>query len=260
LTHLKKLFDLSGRVALVTGGGGLYGRPISSALAEAGARVVIASRDLSRCEQLAAELQDMGLQASGAELDLADEASIDRLMKQLAQSFGRIDILVNGAVHRQGLDTTRTDSADWQATSRVNSLGLFLITKACLELMLPQSSGSIINIASIYGVVGPDFPIYGDTGMTSPAFYSYDKGGMIAFTRYLACEYGPRGIRVNSVSPGGLLDDQPEEFVRNYKARTPLGRMAEADDIKGAVVFLASDASAYVTGTNLMVDGGWTAH
>jgi NAD(P)-dependent dehydrogenase (short-subunit alcohol dehydrogenase family) len=260
LAHLDKLFDLSGRTALVTGGGGLYGRPISTALAEAGAHVVIASRGVSRCEELAAELRHMGLQASGAQLDLADEASIDRLTEELGARFGRIDILVNAAVHRQGLDTKRTDSADWQATSRVNSLGLFLITKACLELMLPNSSGSIINIASIYGVVGPDFPIYGATGMTSPAFYSYDKGGMIAFTRYLACEYGPNGIRVNSISPGGLFDEQPEEFIRNYTARTPLGRMASADDIKGAVVFLASDASAYVTGTNLMVDGGWTAH
>jgi NAD(P)-dependent dehydrogenase (short-subunit alcohol dehydrogenase family) len=260
LRKLDELFDLSGRVAVVTGGGGLYGRPISTALAEAGAHVVIASRDAARREQIAADLRESGLKASAAHLDLADEGSIDGLAQELGRTFGRVDILVNGAVHRQGLDTMRTQSVDWQATSRVNSLGLFLITKTCLELMLPQASGSIINIASIYGVVGPDFSIYGTTGMTSPAFYAYDKGGMIALTRYLACEYGPRGIRVNSISPGGLLEEQPEEFVRNYKSRTPLGRMAEVDDIKGAVVYLASDASAYVTGTNLMVDGGWTAH
>ena len=247
-------------MAVVTGGGGLYGRPISTALAEAGAHVVIASRDQKRREQIAAELRDSGCKASAAPLDLGDEASIRGLKDHLKSTFGQVDVLVNGSVHRQGLDTARTTSADWQATSRINSLGLFLITKACIELMLPRSSGSIINIASIYGVVGPDFPIYGSTGMTSPAFYSYDKGGMIAFTRYLACEYGPRGIRVNAISPGGLFDDQPEEFVRNYTARTPLGRMASTDDIKGAVVFLASDASAFVTGVNLMVDGGWTAH
>lgn len=260
MTHLDKLFDLSGRIALVTGGGGLYGRPISTALAEAGAHVVVASRDLGRCEQLAAQLRSSGHEATSLTLDLAEEASINRLQEELDARFGRLDVLVNGAVHRQGLDTIRTQRADWEATSRINSLGLFLVTKACVELMLRHSSGSIINIASIYGVVGPDFPIYGATGMTSPAFYSYDKGGMIAFTRYLACEYGPRGIRVNSISPGGLFDEQPEEFVRNYIARTPLGRMATADDVKGAIVFLASDASAFVTGVNLMVDGGWTAH
>jgi NAD(P)-dependent dehydrogenase (short-subunit alcohol dehydrogenase family) len=260
LTKIDKLFDLSDRVALVTGGGGLYGRPISTALAEAGATVIIASRDQARCERLAAELQGTGLKASSVALDLADEASIQRVKREIEQAFGRLDVLVNGAVHRQGLDTMRTNSADWQATSRVNSLGLFLITQACIELMVPRSSGSIINISSIYGVVGPTFSIYGATGMTSPAFYAYDKGGMIAFTRYLASEYGPRGIRVNSISPGGLFDEQPQEFVRNYTALTPLGRMASTDDIKGAVVFLASDASGYVTGVNLMVDGGWTAH
>lgn len=260
LASLKELFDLSHRVVVITGGAGLYGRPMSTALAEAGAHVVIASRDVARCEQLAKEIRGSGLQALSAHLDVGDERSIDSFKQHMATTFGRVDVLVNGAVHRQGLDTQRTESADWKATSQVNSLGLFLVTKACIELMLPRSAGSIINIASIYGVVGPDFPVYGSTGMTSPAFYSYDKGGMIAFTRYLACEYGPNGIRVNSISPGGLLDDQPQEFVRNYTARTPLGRMATVDDIKGAVVFLASDASAFVTGVNLMVDGGWTAH
>lgn len=257
---MNELFDLSDRIAVVTGGSGLYGRPMSTALAEAGAHVVVASRDVAHCEQLATEIRASGHKASSAQLDVGDEGSIDMFKQHLATTFGRVDVLVNGAVHRQGLDTPRTDSADWKATSHVNSLGLFLISKACIELMLRRSAGSIINIASIYGVVGPDFPVYGSTGMTSPAFYSYDKGGMIAFTRYLACEYGPKGIRVNSISPGGLLDEQPEEFVRNYTARTPLGRMATADDIKGAVVFLASDASAFVTGVNLMVDGGWTAH
>ena len=125
--------------------------------------------------------------------------------------------------------------------------------------MARQGSGSIVNVSSIYGVVGPDFSVYGDTGMTTPPSYAYDKGGMIAFTRYLATYLGPRGVRVNSLTLGGLYTEQDERFVREYVARTPLRRMAGPDDVKGAVVFLASDASAYVTGTNLVVDGGWTA-
>ncbi len=126
--------------------------------------------------------------------------------------------------------------------------------------MIQQGSGSIVNISSIYGVVGPDFSIYEGTDMTMPAFYAFDKGGMIAFTRYLACRLAKHGIRVNCISPGGLRDpSQPLAFVRAYESRVPLGRLAGPEDIKGAVVFLASDASSYVTGTNLLVDGGWTA-
>ena len=256
---LDKLFDLSGRVAVVTGGAGLYGRPMCLALAQAGAHVVVASRDESRCKAFAAELSDFGLEATGLALDQGDEESVHRFQQGLKSRLGQLDVLVNGAIHRQGGDIEGTSTSDWEATSRVNSKGLFAVTKACLELMVEQGSGSIINIASIYGVVGPDFAIYGDTGMTTPAFYAYDKGGMISFTRYLACLYGPAGIRVNCISPGGLYTNQPEEFVTNYRSRTPLGRMATVDDIKGAVVFLAAEASAFVTGINLLVDGGWTA-
>lgn len=253
-------FDLSGRVAVVTGGAGLYGQPMCHALSEAGAHVVVASRDGERCAAVAAEIMSAGGAATGMVLDQSSEASVERFREEFEGRFDRLDILVNGAIHRQGGDMSGTSWTDWAATSATNSLGLFAITKTCAELMVRQGSGSIINIGSIYGVVGPDFKIYGDTGMTNPAFYAYDKGGMISFTRYLACLYGPSGVRVNCISPGGLYTDQPEEFVNNYNSRTPLGRMATVDDIKGAVVFLAADASSFVTGINLLVDGGWTAH
>ncbi len=255
------LYDLTGRVAIVTGGAGLYGSHMCAALAEAGAHVVVTSRDDAACARAAQALRDAGLSASSHRLDLADEASIRALRDDTVAAYGRIDVLVNGSVHRQGGDPAGTSAADWAATSLVNSTGLFLITRDVGEQMMAQGSGSIINIGSIYGVVGPTFDIYAGTGMTSPAFYAYDKGGMVNLTRYLACYYGPHGVRVNCLSPGGLRSDgQPEAFLAAYRAATPLGRLAGPDDIKGPIVFLASDASGYLTGTNIMVDGGWTAH
>jgi NAD(P)-dependent dehydrogenase (short-subunit alcohol dehydrogenase family) len=258
---IKSLYDLTGKVAVVTGGAGLYGRHMCRALAEAGAHVVITSRDLAACEEAATVLRAEGHLATAHRLDQADESSIVKLRDDLLASHGRIDVLVNGSVHRQGSDPDRTTAEDWAATSQVNSTGLFLITKHFGEQMMAQRSGSIINIGSIYGVVGPTFGIYAGTPMTSPAFYAFDKGGMVNLTRYLACFYGPHGVRVNCLSPGGLATpDQPESFVKAYSAGTPLGRLAGPDDIKGPVLFLASDASCYITGVNLMVDGGWTAH
>jgi NAD(P)-dependent dehydrogenase (short-subunit alcohol dehydrogenase family) len=153
---------------------------------------------------------------------------------------------------------------DWETSQDVNSTGLILLTKAAVEIMLEQQSGSIINIGSIQGVVGPNFPVYGDTGMTSPPKYTYDKWAMVGFTKWLANYYGRFNIRANCISPGGYGPGVEEtfgdnEFVRNYKRLTPLGRFASDDDIKGPVVFLASEAAAYITGHNLLVDGGWTS-
>lgn len=254
------LFSLAGQVAIVSGGAGLYGRHIAHALAGAGAHVVLAARGVDACERTARELRDLGLRADALELDLTSEESIVRLRDEVLSRHGRIDVLVNNAVARAGSTVRNTSAAEWAATSAVNSLGTFLITRECGEQMIAQGSGAFINIASIYGMVGPDFSIYGQTGMTNPAFYAYDKGGMINFTRYLAMAYAPYGIRANCISPGGLgTPDQPAEFVANYTANVPLGRLAGADDIKGPIVFLASAASAYVTGVNLAVDGGWTA-
>jgi NAD(P)-dependent dehydrogenase (short-subunit alcohol dehydrogenase family) len=255
-----RLFDLAGRVAVVTGGAGLYGRHISTALADAGAHVVVASRDFAACSALAHELVDAGFRASAHALDLSSEDSIVAARDDIVADLGHVDVLVNASVHRQGGGVGSSTPDDWEMTSRVNATGLFLSTRAFGEHMADRGTGSVINIGSIYGVVGPDFTIYGSTGMTTPAFYAYDKGGMVSLTRYFATYYGSRGVRVNCISAGGLETDQPAEFIAAYCARTPLGRMAGPEDIKGAVVFLAADASAYVTGVNLMVDGGWTAH
>ena len=253
-------FSLDGKVAVVTGGTGLYGLPFSRALAEAGAHVVVTSRSRESADAAAESLVSEGLLATGAELDQGDPASIDRFATELRGVHGAIDVLVNNAVYRAGRGLDDTSSEQWDETSAVNSRGLFLVTQAVSRMMIERGSGSIINIGSIYGLVGPDFSIYEGTGMTSPAFYAFDKAGMGGLTRYLAASLGASGIRVNCLSPGGLRSEgQPADFVAAYEARVPLGRLANENDVTGALVFLASDASAYVTGATLPVDGGWTA-
>lgn len=254
------LFRLDGKTALVTGGAGIYGAHIVRGLADAGAHVVIASRDADKCEQLARKLRHANLQVEGQSLDLASEASIRALRDKIVAGCGRLDILVNNAVARAGGDLRHTTEADWEESMKVNSTGLFLACRIFSEPMQKERSGSIINIASIYGMVGPDFSIYRGTSLSNPVNYAFAKGGMINLTRYLASFLAPDNVRVNCLSPGGFRTaDTPPDFVTNYERRTPIGRMAEPDDIKGPVVFLASEASRYITGQNIAVDGGWTA-
>lgn len=253
-------FRLDGQTVLVSGGAGLYGRHICRALAEVGGHVVIASRHLDACRSAADDLVADGLRATALELDQGDQQSIARACATILADHGGIDVLVNNAVSRQGGAFDDLNTADLRATAEVNYIGLMDLTRRLAEQMKNRGHGSIVNIASIYGVVGPQFAIYDETDMTSPAYYAFEKGGMVNLTRYLAAYYGPSGIRVNCISPGGLATpDQPARFRAAYAERTPLGRAAGPDDIKGPVVFLASEAASYVTGVNLMVDGGWTA-
>jgi NAD(P)-dependent dehydrogenase (short-subunit alcohol dehydrogenase family) len=251
-------FDLSGTTAVVTGGGGLYGIPISEALAEAGAHVIIASRHLDTCERVASQLRRSGFSASAEHYDQADPRSIEALRDRVHFGFGAIDALVNNSVSRpmrRYEDTIDT----WRESMEVNASGLFAVTRAFLDLMVDRGSGSIINIASIQSTVAPDFRNYEGTDMSTPPDYHFHKHGMIGLTRYLAAFAGPRGVRVNAISPGGLeTPDTSAIFREQYCRRVFLGRLARHDDIKGAVVFLASSASAYITGQNLMVDGGYT--
>lgn len=259
-----KMFNLEGKVAIVTGGAGYFGKPITIGLAEAGALVIVASRDGQKCRQFAAEMQSEGLLVEGEELDLGDEQSIHDFTKLVCQKYGKIDVLINNAVSRAGFKNLDVvTGAEWEESQRINSTGLMLISQAVVKIMVAQNSGSIINIGSIQGAVGPNFPVYGSTGMTSPVNYTYDKWGMVGLTKWMANYYGKHNIRVNCISPGGYGPGVAEsigetEFVSNYKQMTPLGRFAEDDDIKGPVVFFASEASAYITGHHLLVDGGWT--
>jgi NAD(P)-dependent dehydrogenase (short-subunit alcohol dehydrogenase family) len=259
--HVHDLFSLEGRVALVTGGAGHYGRQISQALAEAGATVLIASRDFSKCEKAACSLRRSGFIAEPMPLDLSAEDSVNTLADRVRSEWRRLDILFNNAVTVSTGAVERYPSDEWARVMECNSLGLYRACRTFGALMAERKSGSIVNVASIYGVVSPDFNVYGDhTEMINPPSYSFAKGGMIQLTRYLAVHFASYGVRVNCMSPGGYYVPQmPEEFVANYCHRTPIGRMAGPNDIKGPAVFLASDASAYITGQNILVDGGYTA-
>jgi NAD(P)-dependent dehydrogenase (short-subunit alcohol dehydrogenase family) len=252
-------FALTGKVALVTGGAGLYGRQIVRALAEAGARTYIASRNLEALEELAAEHRALGQDVRALQLDQAEEESIFAVRDAIVQESGTLHILVNNAVARPVKHGYFDDAAALAESMRVNGTGLILVTRALGEVM--ADGGSIINIGSMMGLVGLEPLNYRGTDMDGwyPDYF-FHKGGMANLTRFLASYYGPRGIRVNCVHPGGLWSpDHPEAFVRNYSERTCLGRLANETDLMGVIVFLASEASVYITGTNLPVDGGYTA-
>ena len=251
-------FSLKGKVALVTGGAGLYGRQIVHALAEAGALTVSASRSLDTQQALAKELSASGLAVEAAQYDQASEESIVSLRDEILGRHGRIDVLVNNSVLRPMKGERSRDQ--WEQSMQVNATGIYLMCEYFSDPMKEAKSGSIINISSMYGMVGPDMSMYeGLPGVWVVPDYYFHKGGMINYTRYLASTLGPHGIRANAISPGGYFNDQPSEFLERYHARTFLRRMANDTDLKGAVVFFASDASAYVTGTNLAVDAGYTA-
>ncbi|WP_427896403.1 SDR family NAD(P)-dependent oxidoreductase [Kribbella sp. GL6] len=252
-------FRLDGQVAVVTGGAGLYGAHLCRTLAAAGATVVLTSRSLGKATTAAAELSGSG-DVRAAALDQADPDSIEAFATRTEQDLGRIDVLVNNAVHRQGHGLDGITADDWSATQDVNGRGLFLLTQRVARTMRDRGGGSIVNIGSIYGITGPDLRLYAGTAMSMPAYYAYDKAGMIGLTRYLACVLGPDGIRVNCLAPGGLDDGTaPPEFRAAYAARTPLRRLASGTDVAGALLLLASEAGGYITGVTLPVDGGFTA-
>lgn len=254
-----EMFSLQGKVALVTGAAGLYGRQIARALVEAGARTYIASRNLEALEAMAAEYRSQGYDMRALRLDQTDESSIAAVRDAIVQESDTLHILVNNAVARPVKLGYFDDAAAIDESMRVNGTGLILVTRALGEVM--ADGGSIINIGSIMGLIGVEPLNYRGTEMHGwyPDYF-FHKGGMANLTRFLASYYGARGIRVNCVHPGGLQSPgHPEAFVQNYSERTCLGRLANDTDLMGAIVFLASDASLYVTGTNIPVDGGYTA-
>lgn len=256
--HISDLFDISGRSVLITGARGLYGSHITEAFVEAGCRVAVASRDLDALKCFAAGFAGAGQEAPACFwLDQGDTDSIDGCVDAVQAQLEGIDILVNNAVLRP-MKSFHDDIERFDESMRVNATGLFHITRRVADLMCREGAGSIINIASIQGVVGVDPTLYEQTEMDGAIpDYFFHKGGMINLTRMLASQFGRYGVRVNTVSPGGLYNDHDPVFEKRYNDRTFLGRMAEDDDIKGVVVFLASDASRYITGENIMVDGGY---
>ncbi|MFC7135313.1 MULTISPECIES: oxidoreductase [Salinibaculum] len=256
---MASLFDLSGKVALVTGGAGLLGRALSEGLAEHDASVVIGDTAVQAGSALAS---DLGSDAEFRELDITSEKSIKRTIQDVHETYDGIDVLVNSAYPRTDTYGQRYEEVtfdNWRQNLDMHLDGYFFTSYTVSKLMMTDGNGgSIINIGSTYGTQAPDFSIYEGTDMTSPVEYAGIKGGVINLTRYLASYLGKFGIRANALSPGGIFNDQAQRFVEEYKRRTPLGRMAEPEDFKGPIIFLASDASRYVTGHNLLVDGGWT--
>jgi NAD(P)-dependent dehydrogenase (short-subunit alcohol dehydrogenase family) len=255
------MFDLSGKIAVVSGGRGLYGAVISEGLCEAGAHVIVASRDGEQCAQFAAGLREQGGSAEGVSLALGSDASIEALAAYLGEKYGGADILVNNAVTRENYGLLEDADRDKELKSLdLNIAVTVMLTKNIIPRMKERGSGSIINIASIQGVMGPHFPYY-EPGQTSPMGYTLEKWGMVGWTRWLAAYYGPSGIRVNCLSPGGYdprLEQTRPDFYARYAEHTPLKKWPDRDDIKGPVIFLAGEASRYVTGMNLLMDGGFT--
>jgi len=266
MRKLSELSNLKGRTALVVGGAGHIGQAFCEALAEQGAEVVVHDIDGGKAKESAERISAVfGTRCLAVEGNLLDENDTMRIVPSVIENFGRLDILVHAAAF---VGTTNFPGwavpfgeqsySAFESALRVNLTSAFLLAKEAKEHLSRDGKGSVILVSSTYGLVGPDFSIYEGTSMTNPAGYGASKGGILQLTRYLATLLAPR-VRVNAITPGGVFRNQPEVFVGRYEKKTPMGRMAAEEDFKGAVAYLASDLSAYVTGQNLIVDGGFTA-
>ena len=254
-------FSLTGKVILQSGGTGLLGRALVTSLAASGATLVVASRDAAKLTAVAGAERAANRSVDAEQVDLAHESSIHALRDRVLERHGRIDGLVFNAVSRPMRSMT-DELAAWRSSMDTNATGFFALVRAMGDAMARSGGGSIVNIASMQGMIGMNPWLYEGTTMTAAPDYFFHKGGMINLTRYLASHYGPQRVRVNVVSPGGIFNPekpQPPAFLERYGKMTMLGRMADAHEITGAVVFLLSDAASYITGSNLVVDGGYTA-
>jgi NAD(P)-dependent dehydrogenase (short-subunit alcohol dehydrogenase family) len=257
--------DLSGKVALITGGTGMLGKTYATTLAEMGCDLVILDRPGADFDSV---IQNVTTKHTtkiySVVCDLEDESQRQSAVDKISCDIGKINVLVNNAafVGESNLAgwVTPFDAqslATWRRAVEVNLTAVFDLSQKCLPLLAKTQNASIINISSIYGISAPDYSLYEGTSMGNPAAYAASKGGLVQLTRWLATTLAPH-IRVNAISPGGVFRNQPEDFVRRYERRTPLGRMAREEDFKGIIAYLASDMSLYVTGQNFMIDGGWT--
>ena len=258
--QLRKLMDVRGRTALVTGAAGWLGRILCETLIEMGADVIAVDHPSAQMTSL----EVFGGRIDPLLCDLEQQSDRDRLI-EVVRRRGKLDVLVNNAafvgsseIEGWAKPFEQQTVEAWRRALEVNLTAAFDICKQLTPLLRASGRGSIINIGSIYGVQGPDWSLYQDTHMANPAGYAASKGGLLQLTRWLATTLGP-DIRVNSISPGGIARGQPASFVSRYESRTPLRRMATEDDFRGALAYFASDMSSYVTGQNLLVDGGWSA-
>jgi NAD(P)-dependent dehydrogenase (short-subunit alcohol dehydrogenase family) len=259
--NVKQLFDLTGNVILVSGGAGNYGKCIAEGLAEAGATVIIASRNLEKLEEVAAGFRGQGLDVHALQVDQGDHASVLALSKNIIDRFGKLDGFVNNSVARP-MKSYDAPIEKFAESMQVNATGMMDILRELGELIARnKDGGSIINISSMMGMFGPDYSNYEGTDMPKslPPDYFFHNAGLINLTRFMAQNYAGKNIRVNCISPGGLFNNQPERFLENYTKKVPLKRMANNDDIKGLIVLLASKAGEYINGENILMDGGLNA-
>jgi NAD(P)-dependent dehydrogenase (short-subunit alcohol dehydrogenase family) len=272
-----EMFDLTGRVAIITGGAGMLGLRYAEAIAESGGLPVLADLSSENIERGIGSLRaSTGVEALGVQMDISSKDAVEAMVATVLDRFGRIDILINNAALtvKGGSESMEGYFAPfedypltlWQRALDVNLTGTFLVTQAVGRVMVAQRRGVVLNIAAVYGMVSPDHRIYegitnqyGGQAFNTPISYSATKSAILNFTRYLSTYWADKGIRVNSFSPGAVFDDHDETFVRNLTSRIPLARMANKDEYKGVIVFLVSDASSYMTGANVVVDGGWTS-
>ncbi len=273
MKSIEKIFSLKGKVAVVTGALGLLGREHARVLAEAGANAVIVDLNEKVCKEFAAEIQnEYDVKCLGIGTDITQKSAVDKMVDSAMSEFGKINILINNAAVNDKFDKSKPAAKYsqfenyplelWQKSISVNLTGTFLCSQAVGRVMVRQKSGVIINIASTYGMVAPDQRIYqredGTQDFYKSVSYGVTKAAVINLTKFLAAYWANKNIRVNSLSPGGVFENQDEEFVKKYSRKTTLGRMARKDEYHGAILFLASEASSYMSGANLVVDGGWT--
>lgn len=266
MKSLESLMDLHGRVAVITGGAGHIGRAMAEALGEQGASIVLLDIRQDALDEASARLaRERGVTVFPLRADLADEAEVRQVPARVLEHFGRIDILINNAAlvgtsRLKGWATpfAEQSSDTWRLAMEVNVTAPFVLVQACAEALAASSHGAVVNIGSIYGMSAPDLSLYAGTSLGNPAAYAASKGALLQLTRWLSTVMAP-AVRVNAITIGGVERGQSAAFQERYVAHTPLRRMAAEEDLKGAIAYLASDLSSYVTGHNLVVDGGWTA-
>lgn len=259
---MENIFSLQDKVILITGGSGYLGSAMSEAFVQYGARVYLASRNVKKNEQFAKQLvAKYNRDVFGISMDVRNQASVQKAIKQIIANEKRIDVLVNNAYGGKTGDMLTSTESDWSESFDSSVYATFRVTRETLPFMIKQRQGSIINIASMYGVVSPNPEIYGTSGQNNPPFYGAAKAGIIQLTKYLACHYGKDGVRANCISPGpfpNLDTKMNKDFIENLSRKTPMNRVGQPAELQGIAVLLASDASSYINGQNIGVDGGWT--
>jgi NAD(P)-dependent dehydrogenase (short-subunit alcohol dehydrogenase family) len=266
----KKIFNLKDRVIVLTGSAGLLGSQYAQILSDAGATLVLVDIDSKKNNILLKKInKKFRTKSICLSIDITSKKDVAELAKYVKKRFGRIDGLINNAFLNHAKDQSKNGKDEfetfrietWQKALELNLTGVFLCCQEIGKIMSKQRNGVIVNISSIYGVTGADQRIYGKSNLNSPVSYATTKGGIVNLTRYLASYWHNKNIRVNTLTLGGVQDSsyQSNEFIKKYSDKTILGRMAKKEDYEGAILFLMSDASSYMTGSNLIIDGGWTA-